>query len=36
LHEFAPLGHMARFVRDTVREACDLSAVLDTHTEKRG
>jgi hypothetical protein len=28
LHEFAPLGHMARFVRDTVREARDLSADL--------
>jgi hypothetical protein len=27
---------MARFVRDTVREARDLSALLDTYTEKRG
>jgi hypothetical protein len=31
-----PLKHMARFVRDTVREARDLSAVLDTYTERRG
>jgi hypothetical protein len=31
-----PLGHMARFVRDTGRETRDLSAVLDTYTEKRG
>jgi hypothetical protein len=30
------LGHMARFVRDTVREARDFSAVLDTYTEERG
>jgi len=30
LHEFVPPGHMAHFVRDTVREALDLSAILDT------
>ena len=27
---------MAHFVRDTVREALDLSAILDTYTEERG
>ncbi len=36
LHEFVPPGHMAHFVRDTVREALDLSAILDTYTEERG
>src|SRR5438094_10269695 len=27
---------MAHFVRDTVREALDLSAILDTYSEERG
>ena len=36
LHEFVPPGHMAHFVRDTVREALDLSAILDTYDEERG
>ncbi len=36
LHEFVPPGHMAHFVCDTVREALDLSAILDTYTEERG
>src|SRR4051812_50104584 len=36
LHEFVPPGHMAHFIRDTVREALDLSAILDTYTEERG
>ncbi|SFU59042.1 Transposase [Methylobacterium sp. UNCCL125] len=36
LHEFVPPGHMSHFVRDTVREALDLSAILDTYTEERG
>lgn len=36
LHEFVPPGHMVHFVRDTVREALDLSAILDTYTEERG
>ena len=36
LHEFVPPGHLAHFVRDTVREALDLSAMLDTYTEERG
>ncbi|KST56624.1 transposase [Methylobacterium sp. GXS13] len=35
LHEFVPPGHVAHFVRDTVREALDLSAILDTYTEER-
>src|SRR6201746_2683320 len=36
LHEFVPPGHMAHFVRDTVREALDLSAILDSYSEERG
>ena len=31
-----PPGHMAHFVRDTVREALDPSAILDTYSEERG
>src|SRR3712207_7060488 len=36
VHEFVPPGHLAHFVRDTVREALDLSAILNTYTEERG
>lgn len=36
LHEFVPPGHMAHFVRDTVREVLDLSVILDPYTEERG
>ena len=36
LHEFVPPGHMAHFVRDTVRDVLDLSAILETYTEERG
>jgi transposase len=36
VHEFVPPGHLAHFVRDTVREALDLSAILGTYTEERG
>ena len=36
VHEFVPPGHVAHFVRDTVREALDLSAVLGSYTEARG
>ena len=36
VHEFVPPGHLAHFVRDTAREALDLSAILDTYTEERG
>jgi len=34
--ELVPPGHLAHFVRDTVREALDLSAILETYTERRG
>jgi transposase len=36
VHEFVPPDHLAHFVRDTVREALDLSTILDTYTEDRG
>ena len=36
LHEFVPAGHMVHFVRDTVRETLDLSAILDAYTEEHG
>jgi transposase len=36
VHEFVPPGHLAHFVRDTVREALDLSAILDAYAEERG
>jgi transposase len=36
VHEFVPADHLAHFVRDTVREALDLSTILDTYTEDRG
>lgn len=36
VHEFVPPGQLAHFVRDTVREALDLSAILDTYTDERG
>jgi hypothetical protein len=33
---FVPADHLAHFVRDTVREALDLSAIMDSYTEERG
>lgn len=36
VHEFVPAGHLAHFVRETVREGLDLSAILDTYVEERG
>jgi transposase len=36
VHEFVPAGHLAHFVRDTVREALDLSAIYGTYQEDRG
>src|ERR687893_2079695 len=35
-HELVPPGHLAHFVRDTVREALDLSAILAAYDEERG
>ena len=36
VHEFVPPGHVAHFIRDTVREALDLSAILASYDEDRG
>jgi transposase len=36
VHDFVPAGHLAHFVRDTVREALDLSAIMSTYDEDRG
>src|SRR3954466_11990732 len=36
VHEFVPPGHLAHFVRDTVREALDLSEILGAYAEERG
>lgn len=36
VHELVPAGHLAHFVRDLVRDALDLSAVLKTYDEDRG
>ena len=35
-HELVPPGHLAHFVRDTVRETLDLLAILGSYTEERG
>ena len=36
VHELVPEGHVAHFVRDTVRESLDLSAILAAYAEERG
>jgi transposase len=36
LHQFVPPGHLAHFVRDTVREALDLSAITGVYTSEQG
>jgi len=36
IHDFVPPGHAAHFVRETVRESLDLSAILDVYSEERG
>lgn len=36
VHEFVPAGHLSHFVRDTVREALDLSAIVESYSEERG
>lgn len=35
IHEFVPAGHVAQFVRDTVREELDLSAILEPYERDR-
>ena len=36
IHDFVPPEHLAHFVRDTVREELDLSAILNEYNEERG
>jgi transposase len=34
--DFVPADHLSHFVRDTVRESLDLSAIMDAYSEERG
>ena len=36
VHELVPAGHVAHFVRDTVREELDLSVIFAAYDEERG
>ena len=36
VHELVPEGHLAHFVRDTVREELDLAAIFASYEEERG
>jgi transposase len=36
VHEPVPAGHVAHFVRDTVRENPDLGVILSVYSEERG
>jgi len=36
VQDFVPPGHVAHFVRDTISQALDLSAVLNCYNEERG
>ena len=36
VHELVPAGHVAHFVRDTVREDLDLGPIFSAYTEERG
>src|SRR5215218_2680787 len=36
VHELVPPGHVAHFVRDTVRESLDLRPILSGYEEERG
>lgn len=36
IQDLVPSGHMAHFVRDTVRTGLDLSAIVDAYDEERG
>ena len=36
VHDFVPADHPAHFVRDLVREALDLSAIIEAYDEVRG
>ena len=36
IQDLVPAGHVAHFIRDTVRTGLDLSAIMDTYSEERG
>lgn len=36
VQDFVPMGHVAHFVRDLVRDPLDLSAITGTYSERRG
>ncbi len=36
VRDFVPEGHLAHFIRNTVVEALDLSAIMDCYSEERG
>lgn len=36
VQELVPPGHLAHFIRDTVREGLDLSAIMEQYREERG
>jgi transposase len=36
VHQFVPPGHLVHFVRDTVREALDLSAIIGVYKSEQG
>ncbi len=36
LQDLVPAGHVAHFVRDTVRSGLDLGAILESYGEERG
>ena len=36
VEELVPAGHLAHFIRDTVRESLELSAIVATYEEERG
>lgn len=36
VHEYVPAGHLAHFVRDTVRKALDLSAITGVYKTEQG
>src|ERR1700730_13323800 len=36
IQDLVPSGHMAHFVRDTVRTGLDLSRIMDVYDEERG
>ncbi len=36
VQDLVPPGHLAHFVRDTVRESLDLSAIVDEYADERG